>query len=240
MSEVNGNGGDPSAHVCPECAAPRATDGSPSCPCGPRAAEALRDARTAEAAAAEDFDPLRIRPYVELGDAPAPPPPPPSQEPGDTPTLAIPVTAPTPRPNAADVHLFEGENPETPAAATNTPESVEAMGSAGVTGSTGVTGATGVAGPVLASDDTRRSPRRRHRTTVAVAGAVATVLAAAGFATGLFSYDTPTRDRALPDDLRASAPDTSPNEETEETATSGTSQSTAPSANTSAGSPGES
>ncbi len=38
-------------------------------------------------------------------------------------------------------------------------------------------------------------------------------MAAAGFASGLFSYDTPERDRALPDDLRASAPDTSPDGE---------------------------
>ncbi|WP_262057767.1 peptidoglycan-binding domain-containing protein [Streptomyces sp. STR69] len=53
-------------HICPQCGAPRATDGSPSCTCTQRASDALRDARTAEAAAAEDFDPLRIRPYVEL------------------------------------------------------------------------------------------------------------------------------------------------------------------------------
>ncbi|GGZ51242.1 peptidoglycan-binding domain-containing protein [Streptomyces bluensis] len=48
---------------------------------------------------------------------------------------------------------------------------------------------------------------------LALAGAVATVLAAAGFAGGLFSYDTPTRDHALPDDLRASVPDTSADDE---------------------------
>ena len=53
-------------HICPQCGAPRAADGSPSCACTQRASDALRDARTAEAAAAEDFDPLRIRPYVEL------------------------------------------------------------------------------------------------------------------------------------------------------------------------------
>ena len=41
----------------------------PSCACARRASDALRDTRTAEAAAAEDFDPLRIRPYVELDEA---------------------------------------------------------------------------------------------------------------------------------------------------------------------------
>ncbi|MFF8943399.1 peptidoglycan-binding protein [Streptomyces sp. NPDC014864] len=58
---------EPRGHACPECGTPREADGSPSCPCGQRAADALRDTRTAEAAAAEDFDPLRIRPYVDIG-----------------------------------------------------------------------------------------------------------------------------------------------------------------------------
>ncbi|WP_307163055.1 peptidoglycan-binding domain-containing protein [Streptomyces rishiriensis] len=52
---------------CPECGALRAPDNTPSCFCARRASEAQRDTRTTEAAAAEDFDPLRIRPYVELG-----------------------------------------------------------------------------------------------------------------------------------------------------------------------------
>ena len=56
----------PNGHPCPECGAPRQRDNTPACACTRRAAEALRDARTAQAAAAEDFDPLRIRPYVEI------------------------------------------------------------------------------------------------------------------------------------------------------------------------------
>ncbi|MER5790362.1 peptidoglycan-binding protein [Streptomyces sp. NPDC001980] len=59
---MTGSGG----HQCPECGAPKGPDGSPSCDCNQRTADALRDARTAEQAAAEDFDPLRIRPYVAL------------------------------------------------------------------------------------------------------------------------------------------------------------------------------
>ncbi|WP_257585681.1 MULTISPECIES: peptidoglycan-binding domain-containing protein [unclassified Streptomyces] len=56
---------------CPECGGPRSAAGVPSCDCAERAAEALRETREAEAAAAEDFDLLRIRPYVEVGpDAP--------------------------------------------------------------------------------------------------------------------------------------------------------------------------
>lgn len=56
----------PNGHPCPECGAPRQRDNTPACACTHRASEALRDARTAQAAAAEDFDPLRIRPYVEI------------------------------------------------------------------------------------------------------------------------------------------------------------------------------
>ncbi|MEU2909295.1 peptidoglycan-binding protein [Streptomyces massasporeus] len=56
----------PNGHPCPECGAPRQRDNTPACACTHRAAEALHDARTTQAAAAEDFDPLRIRPYVEI------------------------------------------------------------------------------------------------------------------------------------------------------------------------------
>jgi hypothetical protein len=58
--------------VCPECGTPRAADGTPACVCARRASDAHRNTRTAEAAAAEDFDPVRIRPFVEL-DAPSGP-----------------------------------------------------------------------------------------------------------------------------------------------------------------------
>lgn len=59
---------EPNDPVCPECDTPRASDGTPACSCARLASDAHRDARTAEAAAAEDFAPLRIRPFVELGD----------------------------------------------------------------------------------------------------------------------------------------------------------------------------
>ncbi|MFE8007822.1 peptidoglycan-binding protein [Streptomyces sp. NPDC057418] len=66
-------------HMCPECGGEQgarpgtgADPGSrgPACACGARTArlpgEEHRAARSAEMAAAEDFDPLRIRPYVTL------------------------------------------------------------------------------------------------------------------------------------------------------------------------------
>lgn len=201
MSEASGNGGDPHRRICPKCAAPRTLDGTPSCSCNRRASEALRDARTAEAAAAEDFDPLRIRPYVELGGepekTPADAPPSTARQPDDVPTLAMPVASTTTRPDSADVRLFEHSTPE-PAEPEPEPETGSAK--------PGHTEATPPSPP-------EHAPRRNRRVPIALAGAVATVLAAAGFAGGLFSYDTPTRDHALPDDLRASVPDTSADDE---------------------------
>ncbi|MFE9533974.1 peptidoglycan-binding protein [Streptomyces sp. NPDC006691] len=47
-------------------------DGRPGCACAERAAETLHAERSAEAAASEDFDPLRIRPYVLLPNAAGP------------------------------------------------------------------------------------------------------------------------------------------------------------------------
>ncbi|MET9448566.1 peptidoglycan-binding domain-containing protein [Streptomyces cinerochromogenes] len=84
--------------TCPECGAPRGPDNTPSCDCTERASAALRETRTAEAAAAEDFDPLRIRPYVEVsGTAGAPEPEAPRPLPApQTPAPPAPVTRPTP------------------------------------------------------------------------------------------------------------------------------------------------
>ncbi|MFF4059940.1 peptidoglycan-binding domain-containing protein [Streptomyces sp. NPDC001668] len=90
-----------SGHLCPECGAPRGADNTPSCGCTERASDALRDARTAEAAAAEDFDPLRIRPYVELDDETAPVPKAPA------PDVTMPLRAVPPRPDPTDLSLFE-------------------------------------------------------------------------------------------------------------------------------------
>nr|WP_248296618.1 peptidoglycan-binding domain-containing protein [Streptomyces sp. S1D4-11] len=157
---------EPNGHVCPECAAPRTPDGTPSCTCTRRASDALRDARTAEAAAAEDFDPLRIRPYVDL----------PATESSPSPATMRLRTVASEAATAAR-HVDSGNEPPHPP-------------------------------PLPLSEE---PPRRRRRTALlAVTGAAVAVVAAAGFASGLFSYDAPARDRALPDDVRASVPDPSP------------------------------
>ncbi|MEL3949530.1 peptidoglycan-binding domain-containing protein, partial [Streptomyces sp. LNU-CPARS28] len=58
--------------VCPGCGIPRPPRAAPSCGCAREAAEAALETRSAEAAAAEDFDPIRIRPYVTLPEPSAP------------------------------------------------------------------------------------------------------------------------------------------------------------------------
>ncbi|MEU6460426.1 peptidoglycan-binding protein [Streptomyces sp. NPDC046976] len=139
--------------ACPECGIPRDAAGAPSCDCAERTAEALRRTRTAQAAAAEDFDPLRIRPYVDVGpgdDEDPPPALPPTEA-----VEAIEATMPL-RPVAgpAAVRLFAeapGE-PGPPSAAAGTPGE-----------------------PV-------RRRRFRRTALLAAAGAGAAVLAAAGVA----------------------------------------------------------
>lgn len=80
----------------------REAGSAPGCGCAERAGDAAREARSAEAAAAEDFDPLRIRPYVTL------------PEPAAGATEPMPVVAPPvgDAPRSADVGLFASRAPE--------------------------------------------------------------------------------------------------------------------------------
>ncbi|TQE14994.1 peptidoglycan-binding protein [Streptomyces ipomoeae] len=195
---------EPNSHICPECSAPRGLDGTPSCGCARRVSDALLEARTAEAAAAEDFDPLRIRPYVELGDEKRQGLTTPRQ---DTPTMALPAVTSfeaggkaawspdAPRPHGAPGVSQPHGTPGTPPSSSPSPSSPPR--SPGRPSS-----------PSWASRPRRR--RRRTGIVVALAGtAAAGMVAVAGAMSGLFSYDTPERDSALPEDVRASAPDAS-------------------------------
>jgi murein L,D-transpeptidase YcbB/YkuD len=58
-------------------------------------------------------------------------------------------------------------------------------------------------------DEEPRGSRRGRTLLIATTAAVVGVVAAAGFATGLFSYEKPTRDGAAPQDVRAAVPDIS-------------------------------
>lgn len=208
---------DPKGHLCPECGTPRGADNTPSCGCTQRASDALREVRTAEAAAAEDFDPLRIRPYVELETEPA------AAAPAEPPVPAVETTMPL-RPlgpevsSADDLRMFE-----------STVELSAYDGNAGVVCHDAATQHHRATGNGLTGAAAGRSGPRRLRTVLlGVGGAFAAVMAAAGLASGLFSYKTPSRETALPDDVRASVPDTSPSEVSPSPSASATSVRPAP------------
>ncbi|MFE9681439.1 peptidoglycan-binding protein [Streptomyces sp. NPDC006285] len=228
---------DRSGHICPECGAPWESGGSPTCDCARRAADELLQTRSAEAAAAEDFDPLRIRPYVDLGvrtEGSAGPEPTPGagDASGEAKTTAA-AAGPSPT-DGATLSIPVQRAPSDPVSPPTGPPLSPSTGSPEHQGRVDG-GAFDAARPHPAGGarpfDDRPPPRdpgfadfpgdsespdgpagntsRRRRFVLVGAGATAAVLAAAGFAGGLFSYESPSRNGAAPDDLRASVPDAS-------------------------------
>ncbi|MFD5566531.1 peptidoglycan-binding domain-containing protein [Streptomyces cadmiisoli] len=235
---------EPMGHQCPECGAPRAVDNTPACACGRRASDALRDARTAEQAAAEDFDPLRIRPYVDLeaeNPAAGPHPAQPS-EPGAGGSASADATMQLHAVDAGMVGAGTGAD-----AGAGAGTGADADAGADATMQLQAVTPPALPTPLTPSDnipnatdlrmfDTTSSPaaptteigriadpavggggrsRGRRRTAVlGAAGAVLAVVAAAGAAAGLFSYETPSRDGAAPRNAREAVPDASTGETT--------------------------
>ncbi|MFG2646720.1 peptidoglycan-binding protein [Streptomyces sp. NPDC048436] len=172
VSGAQGGHDGPGGQRCPECGTSREAGSAPACGCTERAADAARDTRSADAAAVEDFDPLRIRPYVTL---PEPGPASPSVSP-----VLPPEAVATPR--TADVGLFRrgaadgelpGEGPR-PAAPSESYDDAEPY-----------------------ADEPE--PRRRRTALYAGIGAVVAVVAGAALAAALLAPDKPQREQALPD-----------------------------------------
>ncbi|MFF0592055.1 peptidoglycan-binding domain-containing protein [Streptomyces antibioticus] len=226
MSDPTGWQGRPERQglPCPECGALRAADNTPSCACARRAADALRDTRTAEAAAAEDFDPLRIRPYVEIGATG-------EGEGGghgevhDGGQSAVDMTMPLRAVPAADETVQLRAVPADATTALPTPLTrMSPLGAEPSTTDLDLFEATdrdgsrdGAYGAGAYRDDdedasTPRGRRRRRALLLATTGAVVTVVTAAGFASGLFSYEKPARDSAAPEEVRAAVPEVSDTE----------------------------
>ncbi|MFI5688263.1 peptidoglycan-binding protein [Streptomyces sp. NPDC051636] len=191
----------PKGHSCPECGAPKGPGNTPTCGCAQRASDALRETRTADAAAAEDFDPLRIRPYVDLNAPPhrtEPDPGTPARHPSE------------PTPGASTPHRPEpdGDRPDTgplgPAPAADTTMPLPAADPERGPDRPG-DWLSGPEGPGAVDGEPRRRPR--PALLLSVAGALAALVAAAGFASGLFSHATPSRDGAAPQEVRESVPD---------------------------------
>ncbi|WP_405618497.1 peptidoglycan-binding protein [Streptomyces sp. NBC_01508] len=157
---------------CPECGTPRDAYGRSGggCDCPERAAAAAN-------AAAEDFEPLRIRPYVVLaepdGAVPSIPPPPPPYDsmpfatPPSPPPTPSSIPAPPPPPQGGD--RSEGTDP------------AETM-------RLSLPGLRTTA-PLGAAADPERTGGRRTFVMVALAAAAVAVIGTASFAGGLFTGD---------------------------------------------------
>ncbi|MFE4366846.1 peptidoglycan-binding protein [Streptomyces sp. NPDC056835] len=149
--------------LCPECGTPRAAEDRPGCDCGERggrsekspAEAAGRNAaeRAAEIAAAEDFDPLRIRPYVTLDAG--------SEAPRSFRTAGpLPPLAPTGGPPGPPPEAGDGEDHPAPPPVRRKPYRAVAIGAAAVA----VIGTVAFAGKVLSQDagDVRARPDQAH------------------------------------------------------------------------------
>ncbi|MFE5210136.1 peptidoglycan-binding protein [Streptomyces sp. NPDC056600] len=236
MNENQGND-------CPGCGTPRRADRTPSCACALRAADALREAREREAAEAEDFDPLRVRPYVGLGGASGASSS--DAAPGGEPrviqgeivaardsevTLAGPLPPEQPGPGA-------GHGPHGTHTAPQGPDGHPPHGAFGVAAPSGpgpayagaeAPEAVGArdAEPGAGQDAGARGAHRRRRTpkrrvAMVTAGSVVGVGAViAGVTSGLFSYQVPSRTTSMPQ--RASVPDVDPTQDDADPATEGT------------------
>ncbi len=182
-------------------------------------------------AAVEDFNPLRIRPYVALdgsegaenadagadavpdgaagaGGEPADPEAGlPSAEttmvlrtveadPAVTSVLPTPLAPPASAPAATDLRMFEAA------------------------------GAGGATPPADGRDASAPAPRRRRRPGIVIGAAVAAVVVVgtAGYASGLFSYESPSRSEAPADEVRAGVPDPSKDTASAEAAGDATSE----------------
>ncbi|MEV6393691.1 peptidoglycan-binding protein [Streptomyces sp. NPDC051907] len=164
-----------SGHACPQCGTPRGRDGGAGagCDCAERAADAVQAERRAEMAAAEDFNPLRIRPYVTL-EAQGSQEVPGSQEPPPAPPV---LPAMTSAPSERELDL--------PSALTTVPIPLQQADPASLEE------------PVTLQRG--EPPRRRRPLTWLFAGAaVVVVTGTAAFAGGLFAGDDEP-ERALPD-----------------------------------------
>ncbi|WP_324618059.1 peptidoglycan-binding domain-containing protein [Streptomyces dysideae] len=160
----------------------------------------------AEAAAAEDFDPLRIRPFVEVGDNSAPP------------------DASTTSSEAESTGTDEQVDAARKSGATQQPTLLQDLGSAPTSPlEDGPNHTPAPRDEHPSADSTQDRRRRRRRAVLATgAGAAAAVLVTGGFVGGLFSYTGPVRDGSQPDGMRASVPEKSSGSDTSSVSPSST------------------
>ena len=164
---------------CPECGKPRAADGHPTCFCARRASDARRETRTAEAAAAEDFDPVRIRPFVAIDADPA------SAE-GDSPTHG-------------DAFSADDQGPQQPYVAGDPGDTFPLAVQDGPL--------AGEAPPDLPPAVVPQRRRRSRVLLVTRAGAVVAVVVTSAVIGGVFWYESPARNHSVSGGVRPSLPE---------------------------------
>ncbi|SHI05361.1 peptidoglycan-binding domain-containing protein [Streptomyces sp. 3214.6] len=205
---------EPQGGVCPLCGAPRAADGTPGCACARLASDAHRTARTTEAAAAEDFDPVRIRPFVMLGDDDQGP----QQDGPGSETTAAPTVTTSPEPVEPPPSKEPEESEEF-----EEPEEFEKSAEGG-----------GSEARPDVSDGPRPNRRRLHLP--ALAGALAAAVTAAGLAAVLL-YEAPEREGSSAEGVRAPVPEVTSGAASPAGPTSAQASRTQPSSPTASGSP---
>lgn len=199
---------------------PRAVDGTPACSCGRLASEAHRDIRTAQAEAAEDFDPVRIRPFVKVGDAGEPVAAPQAGEREPRPGVPEEGDAPTAAP-AEPRHAPAAPFDEEPLLDEQPPPDEQSF-----------------VDEQSPDDRTRAGLRWRRAVLGAAVGAVAAaVLVTVGIIGGLFSYEAPSRDGSGPEDIRAGLPEAAAGAKTSPAVTPSPTASTASPSETASTSP---
>ncbi|WP_050506405.1 peptidoglycan-binding protein [Streptomyces rimosus] len=189
------------AETCPHCSAPAGADGRPRCLC--------------EAAGAEDFDPLRVRPYVRLPDGADAT----DAMPGGTAEAMRPDPRPAPRfgsrtvpPAGSRTGARAGSRAGPHSGARANSHAGSHAGTyggphagsrggphAGARAGSGAEGGTGSEDEVGAYDTARR--RRRQAGLAAMAVSAAALAAGAVMLSGALLSDS-DQDRALPDDHR--------------------------------------
>lgn len=193
--------------LCPECGTPRDAYGRPGagCDCSERAA----------IAAAEDFDPLRIRPYVALKDpdVPSTPPPPLSPPPYDEGAGA----------GDGEVH---GDGADDRSEGTDPAETMRLS----------LPGLRTTAPGATAADPERPGGRRTFARVALTAAAVVAVIGAASFAGGLFTGDDGGDEATA--DLNSGLPTASAKADPSTSASASTPASTSASASASGSGPG--
>ncbi|WP_406515872.1 peptidoglycan-binding protein [Streptomyces sp. NBC_00873] len=210
-------------HVCPECGTDdRATDAwdggphgrpgaGPRCGCAERAAR--RAAERAETAAAEDFDPLRIRPYVTLGGDEAPA----DAAPADAAMTDAAMTMPL---------FLDRAAPEDPPPLSPPPPLSQESAGADDPRTDAMAVDLGLVDPV-------RPRRQRPFAVLAVGAAAVGVVGIAAFAGGLFGGDgngDSEHDRTLPSAHVSSIPDAPLSPDASPSASASASVSSSPSA----------